>query len=212
MCKRFSFKASVEEIEGAFDIQVSNNLRWSYNIAPTQHAYVILNDSPKKLQYITWGLIPANSKSGKNEGKLINAVSSSFRLPIRSKRCLILADSFYTWHRKGQNEIPYRIALKDNQLIAMAGVWDIWYKGDYAIKSFSIITKPSLGELKDISLRMPVIIQNKKDQKDWLEDISLSRVQSILETKDPTDSFQYYEVSQELQSIQKNDSSLHKPA
>ena len=95
MCKRFSFKTSVEEIEGAFDIQVNNNLRWSYNIAPTQHAYVILNDSPSKLQYITWGLIPANSKSGKNEGKLINArregiaVSSSFRLPIRSRRCIV---------------------------------------------------------------------------------------------------------------------------
>ncbi len=217
MCKRFSLKASEEEIEQQYGIPITNNLRWSYNIAPTQHAYVILSGAPNRLQYITWGLIPANSRDGRNEGKLINArkegigVSSSFRIPIRSKRCLVLADSFYTWQKKGLNEIPHRVALEEQNIMAMAGVWDVWLNGDYAVKSFSIITKPTTGNLKDITARMPVIIHDKEDQKKWLDEISLTEVQSILDEKD-NGQYQFYKISSEIHSIKKNDESLHKPA
>jgi putative SOS response-associated peptidase YedK len=93
----------------------------------------------------------------------------------------------------------------------MAGVWDVWYNGEYAVKSFSIITKPTTGKLKEIIPRMPVIIINKEVQSNWLEDIALSKVQSIIDAKDGGN-YKYYKISTELQSIQKNDASLHKPA
>ena len=214
MCKRFSFKASEEKIEKQLGIPFTKNLRWSYNIAPTHHAYVLLDKYPKDLQYITWGLIPANSRDGKNEGKLINArkegigISSSFRIPIRSQRCLVLADSFYCWEKEGVGEIPYRVMIEDESIMLMAGVWDIWYNGDYGVKSFSIITKQTTGDLKEIIPRMPVIIQTKEDRERWLDDIPLSEVQSIIDAKDAFD-YHYYKVSKELNSLQRNDASLH---
>jgi len=214
MCKRFSFKASKEQIEQQFNIPVTTNLRWSYNIAPTQHAYVLLNDAPDRIQYITWGLIPANSRDGKNEGKLINArkegiaVSSSFRIPIRSQRCLIMADSFYIFQKVGLEDVPYRVTLQDKSIMLFAGIWDTWYHGDYAVKSFSIITKPTTGALKNIVPRMPVVIHESEAQTKWMENISLSDVQSITDLRDP-DTYQFYKISRELHSTQKNDASLH---
>ncbi len=216
MCRRFSFKTTIEEMELQFGMQVPTNLRWSYNVAPTQHAYVILSDAPDRLQYITWGLIPANSRDGKNEGKLINArkegvgVSPSFRIPIRSRRCLVLVDSFYSWRKEGTHETPFRIAHADGKLLTLAGVWDIWYKGDYAVKSFSIITKSTAGNFRKINPRMPVVIQ-KEFRKEWLSDISLSRVQTIMDARDAEEDFNCYEINADIQSIKKNDQSLHEP-
>lgn len=214
MCKRFSFKASKEQIEQQLKIPVMTNLRWSYNIAPTQHAYVLLNEAPERIQYITWGLVPANSRDGKNEGKLINArkegiaVSSSFRIPIRAQRCLVMADSFYVFQKLGLEDIPYRVNLPNNSIMLFAGIWDTWHHGDYVIKSFSIITKPTTGDLKNIVSRMPVVIHDSETQKKWMQDISLSDVQQIIDLKDP-DNYQFYKISPELHSTQKNDESLH---
>ena len=129
MCGRYSFSVSAERIKQQFpELETGENLRLSYNIAPTQHAYVIANNDPKKLQYLTWGLIPHWSRDGKNSGKLINArregISGkpSFRIPIRSRRCIVLADSFYEWRKIGKNKVPYRIFLKNGALLEMAGV------------------------------------------------------------------------------------------
>ena len=214
MCKRFSFVTSEEKIEQQFGISYPGNLNWSYNIAPTQLAYAILNDAPDQLQYIHWGLVPANSRDGKNEGKLVNArkegigVSSSFRIPIRSQRCLVMADSFYIFEKIGIKNIPYRVTKANESIFTMAGVWDIWKSGKQIIKSFSIITKPSIGDIKEIVPRMPVIIHDPEHQSLWMKDIPLSKVQSIIDLKDPED-YQFYKISSALHSINKNDSSLH---
>ncbi|MCB0662846.1 MAG: SOS response-associated peptidase family protein, partial [Saprospiraceae bacterium] len=42
MCGRYSFVVSIEKIKQEFpDLEAMENIRVSYNIAPTQHAYVI---------------------------------------------------------------------------------------------------------------------------------------------------------------------------
>ncbi len=215
MCGRFSFVASKEKIEKQLGgIEVENNLRTSFNIAPTQHAYVVTNDSPKRLQYLVWGLIPHWSRDGSNSGKLINArkegilTKPSFRLPIRNRRCLVLADSFYEWRRVGTQKIPYRITLKSEEILLMAGIWDVWYKGDYAIKSFSIITTPPNLEVSGVHNRMPVIFTDRLRQKQWLEEEDISQVVDLLQT--PEDGlFRIDRVSEKVNSIANNSPELH---
>ena len=203
MCGRFSFVASKEKIEKQLGgIEVENNLRTNFNIAPTQHAYVVTDDSPKRLQYLVWGLIPHWSRDGSNSGKLINArkegilTKPSFRLPIRNRRCLVLADSFYEW-RKVSDEI-----------ILMAGIWDVWYKGDYAIKSFSIITTPPNLEVSGVHNRMPVIFTDRARQKQWLEEEDMSQVVDLLQTPDDG-LFKIGRVSDKVNSIANNSPELH---
>ena len=214
MCTRFSFLASKKEIEDKFDLEIKYNLRNSYNIAPTHHANIITNDTPDRLQYLTWGLIPYTSNDGKNDGKLINArkegisSSPSFRIPIRERRCLVLADSFYLWSREGNEMIPNRIFLKNEEIMTMAGVWDLWFEKDYAIKSFSIITTKANKEISRISERMPLVLTDKKMQKEWLKDIALDRVLELTDKKED-DIFEYYKISRKIDSIRYNAADIH---
>ncbi len=215
MCNRFSFIASKEEIEDNFNVLINNNFRQSYNIAATQHAYVITNDNPERLQYITWGLIPNWSRDGRNTGKLINArqetisTQTSFRIPIRRRRCLVLADSFYEWKKVGTERIPYRIKLSEEKIMVMAGIWDEWYKDDYALKSFAIITTKSNSEMREINDRMPVILKDETQQKQWLKNLDLGEVLSLLNPL-PENYLEFYKISQQINSTIPNTIDLHK--
>lgn len=214
MCNRFSFVALQKDIETQFNLEIRNNLRCSYNIAPTHHANIITNENPDRLQYLTWGLIPNTSREGKNDGKLINArkegiaASPSFRIPIRKRRCLVLADSYYVWNQNDEEITSYRVLQKNGEIMAMAGVWDMWYDKDYAIKSFSIITKKANKEISKISNRMPLILENRNSQKDWLEDIELDRVLELTDTID-NDILDYYRISNKIYSIRYNKKDVH---
>ena len=214
MCTRFSFVATKEDIEKQFNIEVRNNIRTSYNVAPTHHANIITNDNPDRLQYLTWGLIAHSSKKGENDGKLINARkegiagSSSFRIPIRKRRCLVLADSYYVWKKINEDLVPQRVFLKNEEIIAMAGIWDFWFDKDYAIKSFSIITTNANKEISQISTRMPVILNQKDIQKEWLKDIGLDRVLEITDRIED-DILKYYTISEKINSIRYNAIDIH---
>ena len=192
MCGRYSFALSERQVKEHFNnVEIAHLWRTSYNIAPTQHAFVITNDQPQKLQYLAWGLVPYWSNDGKNKGKLINArmegieAKPSFRMPIREKRCLILADSYYEWKQYGTQKRPYRIMLNNQPLMVMAGIWDAWNQDGYMVKTFSIITSPSNTDVGHIHSRMPVILDTKEKQAEWLGDINLARTKRLLGTLNP---------------------------
>lgn len=214
MCGRFSLATSKEKIKEQFGVEMEGELKLSFNIAPTHSAYVIANDDPNRLQRFEWGLVPYWSNDGKNMGKLINArgesISSkpSFRIPIRQKRCLVLADSFYEWRREGQQKIPYRIQAKEDQLLALAGVWDLWTDGEKTFKSFSIITTTANEEISQLHLRMPVIFDTTEKQKEWLSDIALNSALDLLQPL-PDDQLTIYRVSPKLNSPAYNAIDLH---
>jgi putative SOS response-associated peptidase YedK len=215
MCGRFSLAVSESKIQEELPfIDPGVNIRKSYNIAPTQHAYVAASDQPDRLQYITWGLIPHWSEDGKNSGKLINARAEgieskpSFRVPIRKRRCLVLADSFYEWRTIDHQKIPYRIQPKDGSLLIMAGIWDIWDKDGYPLKSFSIITTTPNREVSSLHNRMPVVLPTLEDCLRWLEPIETEQALAFLRpVKDGF--FRVYRVSDALNSPNHNDPSLH---
>ena len=214
MCGRFSFTSTKEEVEQTLDLTLGQELQKSYNIAPTQKAYVVTNEYPQRLQAYNWGLIPHWVDEAKVTGKLINAraegISSkpSFRIPIRSKRCLVLADSFYEWKPYGGNKLPYRIMMKDDRLMVMAGIWDIWKQGDQIFKTFSILTTIPNKEMEMIHHRMPIIFSEKQQQKKWLEDIPLQEVLGMMRAiRDK--SLKFYQVSDKLNSIKVNSEQLH---
>ena len=119
-----------------------------------------------------------------------------------------MADSFYEWHQEGMERKPHRIQMKNQTLMIMAGVWDVWYKGDYAIKSFSIITTPSNDDMSIISPRMPLIFDTKEKQEKWLSDISLTEVLDMLTNVD-NDLLDIYKVSDIVNSIKYNSMDLH---
>ena len=215
MCGRYSFVPTQEQIERELsELDLPDQLRINYNVAPTQSAYVIANDRPHQIQEMRWGLVPHWSKDGKLSGKMINARSegieskSSFRSPIRRRRCLVPADSFYEWRTSaGGKKIPYRIKRKDGRLLMMAGIWDEWEPG--RLRTFSIITTDPNQEMESLHNRMPVILEPEA-REHWLEVIPVEEVLPMLLTA-PDDSLEYYRVSEKLNKVGSDGSELHKP-
>lgn len=216
MCGRFSFSTSLEKLKAQLgDIYVDDQLNISYNIAPTQSAYVITNDLPGALQAYRWGLLPFWSKEGKVSGRMINARQETiaekpaFRQAFRKRRCWVLADSFYEWKGRGNQKIPYRIYPKDGALLLLAGIWEVW-KGEETIHTFSIVTTEPNREMQALHDRMPAVLHSRDRQRAWLEEHSEQDLQALLQTP-PDDILEMHQVSTRLNSPRNNGADLHRP-
>lgn len=215
MCGRFSLAAPREKLERQLGVKVTGTIHKQFNIAPTQHAYLITNEYPEELQRYSWGLIPSWSKSDRKQAALINARSEtviskpSFRMSIRRKRCVVLADSFYEWKRIGRQALPYRIHAVDSSLLLMAGIWDEWNNQDgQAIRSFSILTTDASSDIKQLHDRMPVLLSTLT-YKDYLSDIPLADVLTYLKPA-PSHTLKTHRVTTRINSVDFEDARAHR--
>ena len=176
MCGRFTMTSPWELLRERFGVDIPEmQYHFRYNAAPGQDLWVIPEETPNQAQLFHWGLVPFWAKDPKIGNRLINARAETvaekpaFRTPFRKHRCLVLADGFYEWDKKGTKRVPYRVVLKDERPFAFAGICDYWKdeKGK-ELKSFSIITTDANEMIAKIHDRMPVIL-SKKDEKVWLD-------------------------------------------
>ncbi len=218
MCGRFSFANSKERINKHFGINLSTDLQPSYNIAPTHQAYVITNTEPTTVKRLTWGLVPHWAKSSRVGSNLINAraesiaTKPSFRMPIRNKRCLVLADGFYEWRKYGKAKRPYRITkAESNQLMVFAGIWDTWLTPEnIAFSTFSIITTPANEQMKIVHDRMPFILNTIEEQQQWLQDVPLKSVLNMIKIL-PEGELKIFPVSSKVNKPTYNEPDLYTP-
>ncbi len=153
------------------------NLSPRYNIAPSQPVPAILNQAPRQLQLVRWGLIPSWAKDPTIGYRMINARAETlagkpaFRRPLQRQRCLIPADGFYEWQRLGSRKVPHWITLTSGEVFAFAGLWDSWIdpKTNTAVASCTIITTTPNELLASIHDRMPVILP-RESEATWLSD------------------------------------------
>jgi putative SOS response-associated peptidase YedK len=192
----------------------------NYNAAPSQDLPVIPNAS-QQVELFSWGLVPAWSKDGRGS-KPINAraetitTSPMFNRLIRSKRCLVPADSFYEWQAKpvvdntlfgpapGKAETvkqPFRIMLKDEDLFSFAGLYDEWVNKSTGemLRTFTIITTQANDLVKPIHERMPVILTPAAEEL-WL-DVNEKDVLDLLQPYD-ADKMKAYPISRLVNSPQ----------
>lgn len=179
MCGRFTLFAPYYEIIDRFTIESAfpeSDYMPSYNIAPSQQVVAIINDGSKnRLGRLRWGLIPPWAKDEKIGYKMINARAEtvaekpSFRKAFQKQRCIIPADSFYEWQRKDGAKIPMRIKLKNDELFAIAGLWESWKSPDgKVIHTCTAITTEPNALVRPIHNRMPVILK-REDESAWLD-------------------------------------------
>jgi putative SOS response-associated peptidase YedK len=204
MCGRYTISLTAHDIETYFGVEVPEFYKPRYNSAPSQFLPVITNKEQNLLQFFKWGLIPSWAKDSSIGHKMINARSEtitekpSFKNAFKTKRCLVIADSYYEWKKTEQGKIPFRIKVKNQNILAFAGIWEIWNKEE-TIKSFSIITTQAVKDLSDLHERMPVILPFE-NMKAWLND-SLSQEEALFLIKECVkNDFEYYEVSKNVNS------------
>lgn len=179
MCGRYALtdlKALLKE--DRFQLEMfPPNLSPRYNIAPSQSVPAILNQAPRQLQLVRWGLIPSWTKDPAIGYRMINARAETvadkpaFRRPLQRQRCLIPADGFYEWQRLGARKVPHWITLASGEVFAFAGLWDSWAdpKTKTAVTSCTIITTTPNRLLASIHDRMPVILP-RESESTWLSE------------------------------------------
>jgi putative SOS response-associated peptidase YedK len=170
----------MEAILEAFKIQISDEYKPNYNLAPTQNGLVITADEPDIAQPMHFGLIPYWAADTKPNISTINARSEEALekktyapLIQKHKTCLVLADGFYEWDRKSSKPIPYRFVLKDREIFSFAGLWSQWKSkdGSQVYRSFTIMTTEAnnvVGKVHDPKFRMPVILDDYNERL-WLD-------------------------------------------
>lgn len=176
MCGRFSLTKKTNEIKNRFNVTlVPKGVGIAFNIAPDHNIAIILNESPQEVSLARWGLVPSWSKEEKTKYSMINARAEtlqekpSYKRLLDKRRCLVLADSFYEWQKLPDEKVPHRIYLKDEEMFAFAGLWDLWEHDGNALISCTIVTTSPNQICSRIHDRMPVILP-KEQEWSWLND------------------------------------------
>ena len=146
-----------------------------YNICPTNQIHTVTSDEgARRLRAMRWGFIPHWAKKANDGPLLINARAETiaekpaFRAAARERRCLILATGFYEWTKDAEGKrLPWYIYPKAAELLAFAGVWQVWDKGDEPLTTCAIVTTRANETMSKIHHRMPVILQDS-DWAKWL--------------------------------------------
>lgn len=136
MCGRFSLIANVTTVAHRFGVQrpMPESAAWTshYNIAPTKTVIVVEDDGQRYLTEMRWGLIPSWAKDPAIGNRMINAraetvaTKPAFRVALRNRRCLVVADGFYEWQKQGRGKQRVYIVLKSREPFGFAGLWETW--------------------------------------------------------------------------------------
>lgn len=93
-----------------------------------------------KLQSMKWGLIPFWTKRNPDYGSMMKTINcrddslienkGMWNTMKQRKRCIVVAQGFYEWLKKGKDKVPHFTKRKDGQLMCFAGLWDcVQYEG-----------------------------------------------------------------------------------
>jgi putative SOS response-associated peptidase YedK len=222
MCGRYRLSRRKQLVEEYFDVS-SDTDDWNprFNIAPTQPVPVVRQhpkESRRDLSLMRWGLIPSWAKDTSGAARMINARSETahtlpaFRDAMKLRRCLVPADGFYEWQRRGSEKQPFCFEVGNGELFAFAGLWERWYdpSGQW-VKSCSILTTTPNAVTSAVHDRMPAILR-KDDYEVWL-DPGMQNVAAISELLKPFDArlMRCYPVSARINHVANDDVYCSRP-
>ena len=113
------------------------------------------------------GFIPKCYKTPIDGPLLINARAETidkkpaFCGAFQKRRCLIPADRIYEWHRvKGKGMEPWYIYPSKVELMAFAGIWQVWNSPDgERLVTCAIVTTEAGDDLAKVHQREPVTVR-----------------------------------------------------
>ncbi|WP_310832171.1 SOS response-associated peptidase [Paenibacillus pedocola] len=172
MCQRFSMAAELPEVQEHFQIdRVMYYYKNRYNISPTQHTPVVLQQNGVRiLDEFRWGFIPYWGKDAINADLRNVHQNSSYRKMVDKQRCVIPCNGFYYWKKEGKKEYPVRVIMKNGSMFGVAGLYEIWRdtRGEPLRTCTLVMTdaNPLIGEFES---RMPAIL-SRENMARWLDE------------------------------------------
>jgi putative SOS response-associated peptidase YedK len=224
MCGRFVSASSPDEIARYFDAEAPEALlEPSYNVAPTNDVYAVLNDGGvRRLDAFHWGLVPIWAKDPRQGSKMINAraetlaAKNAYKPAFKRRRCIIPADGFYEWKKiPGQKtKEPHFIHRPDGEPLAFAGLWEVWRGPDKQgdpLRSCTIVTTSANETMEPLHDRMPVILPASA-WEEWLDPANddLETLGKLL-VPAPPEVIVTHPVSTEVNSVRNKGAELIEP-
>jgi putative SOS response-associated peptidase YedK len=191
MCGRYASTRAAAAIAAQFravDATEGTAPEPDYNVAPTKPVLAVVERHPRdpdgapdpdrvqrSVRTLRWGLVPSWAKDPAIGSRLINARAETaadkpaFRKALASRRCLLPADGWYEWRRRGGPAQPFFITRGGDGL-ALAGVWEFWRPagGGEPLLTAAVLTTDAVGPLTDIHDRMPLVLA-PDDWAAWLD-------------------------------------------
>lgn len=222
MCGRYRLSRRKQIIEEYFDSAPWEE-DWNprYNIAPTQSIPIVRQNQREPIRdfsLVHWGLIPSWAKDLSGAASMINARSETaatkpaFREAMKLRRCLVPADGFYEWQRRGSAKQPFCFEVGDGGLFAFAGLWERWRDpSGQSVKTCSILTTAPNAVTSAIHDRMPIILD--RDSYDLWLDPGMQNVAAISELLKPYDArlMRCYPVSTRINHVANDDEECLRP-
>lgn len=185
MCGRATNHENLERMMRRMGVDTSDGEPWvpSYNIAPTQPIPVVgVREGARALRAMRWGLIPSWAKDARTGAQCINARAETvgekpaFRSAFKHRRCAVLVTGWYEWARVGAAKIPHWFHAADREVLALAGLWELWVdKATGAeVRSCSIVTTEPNAMAAAVHDRMPVVLSDAGLAR-WLTPTSRDR-------------------------------------
>ena len=122
-----------------------------------------------------WQLVPTTEPAFTTKLSTINARSERvfesrlYRGLVIRQRCIVPLSGFYEWKKTGDRKRPFRIYLRDEPIMSVAGIWNTWHPGSPDERqSFSIMTTTVNAFMREIHDRMPVIL-DRSNEDVWLD-------------------------------------------
>ncbi|MFM9008058.1 MAG: SOS response-associated peptidase [Bacteroidota bacterium] len=201
-----------------------------YNLGPGALAPVVLNSDPNHIRWLRFGMTPfwarkpmllfnARSEGDHNSednpdfrGARGIITKPAFRKPIRSQRCLVIADAFIEGPKQEKLDKPFLVFLQ-RRPFAFAGIWDEWADPETGeiTSSFAIITTTPNSLLQKIGHHRSPVILHENDERRWLQDIPLSVVTSLLDPY-PSAGMNAYPLDKRIKHPRENDPGLLHPS
>ncbi len=220
MCGRYAATLPPEQMAQLFKLLNTIELVPRYNIAPTQPVAAIWEESGRRLgHFARWGLVPRWVKDPRDFPLIINARVESmaekpaFRDLLKHGRCIIPASGYYEW-RTGPDKTkqPFYITLKDDQPMALAGLYSIWSgpEGE-EVDTVATITVPANADLAGIHDRMPAVLRGEAIDQ-WLDVLDVrAKTAYKLAQPLPEGVVKFHPVSTRVNSARMDDVSLIEP-
>ena len=207
MCGRYTLTSVDGMIEEFALAQAEVRFAPRYNIAPGERLPVIDN-RPRDRRHLVpmhWGLVPHWARDRK---PLINArcetlaEKPSFREAYRRRRCLVVADGFYEWRRRGRERTAFYMRRRTRRPLGFAAVFEARKSPEGRPQvGFAVVTTEANALMAPIHDRMPVIVE-PADYDRWLapQPLPPTALTDIL-VPPSTEGFELFEVSSLVHSV-----------
>ena len=154
---------------------------------------------------------------GDDKGEKINtffaegssvATSPTFRMSIRQRRCLVIADSYYVQRNRGDKKQVYRVFSRDLPYILLGGIYERRMIHGKDVICFNLIQTEANGDILDMYHKMPLIVA-EDEMAHWLN--GDTPIHDILDIVRPLKRYtlQYYQVTNQIMDRSFNHSEAH---